>query len=187
MARAAIAVEDTSDEMLLDSGTTSHMIKNKSQFTDSKRCNVQIALGDDSKITASHKGVRKMTWSTKDGDIEVSLSNTLCSKELAMNLLSIPALAKARVCTLLLPSVALLMDMDKDCKLIGRADRYSDGLYYIAEKKPVRTTDEMAQEVAFCALVRDRYAHSVSIKIDTHIPFPSTSSSSYICLQSPVR
>lgn len=45
--------------------------------------------------------------------------------------------------------------MDKDCKLIGRAARHSDGLYYIAERRPMSNTDYMAQEVAFCAVVRD--------------------------------
>lgn len=93
VARAAAAVEDTSDEMLLDSDT-SHMIKNKSQLTDSKKCNFRLVLGDDSRITASHREVRKMAWSTTDVDTEVALSDTLCSKELAMNLLSIPALGE---------------------------------------------------------------------------------------------
>lgn len=89
----AVASKDTS--MLLDSGTTTDMVNALDRLQARRQCDIIISLGDNSSIKATHKGACEVTWSSQDTDTSVTLSNTLFSKDLAMNLLSISALARA--------------------------------------------------------------------------------------------
>lgn len=56
-----------------------------------------------------------------------------------MDLLFIPALAKAEVCYVLLPSTALLLDMNDKFEPLGRASINEDGLYPIGTRGTAET------------------------------------------------
>ena len=121
----------SSTSMCLDSGTTSHMVRRGNDLEDAESCSVSIALGDNSTITSTQKGTKKVTWSTPDGPASLSLSNTLASSELAMNLLSAPALTEKRIAVLFMPRYEYLQDMEDEMFMLGTAKKQTDGLYRI--------------------------------------------------------
>lgn len=48
------------DMMLVDSGTSAHISALSKRFSSQQSCNIDIALGDHSKVHVNHKGVRKV-------------------------------------------------------------------------------------------------------------------------------
>ena len=117
--------------MMLDSGTTTHMTPDEDELFSTVNCNVSISLGDDSCVQASCKGTNAVTWSGLEGTTEVHLSETLAARDLAMKLLSVPALTKKGMAVLFLPSKTLIVDLRENYKVIGVSHREDDGLYYI--------------------------------------------------------
>ena len=112
--------------MMLDSGTTAHMTNNVNALAEASRCNVPIALGDNSEINASYRGTRTVTWASKNGETDVHLTGTLSAPKLAMSLLSVPALTAKGLCVLFLPTKALIMDMKDDLSIVGTAHKAND-------------------------------------------------------------
>lgn len=146
------------------------MANKDEKLTDRKQCNVRISFGDSSDIKATHGGIRKVTWSAKKTDTGVLLNNALFSKELAMDLLSVPAFARIGVCSLLLPDCVLLLDIDKSFKLLGRTDVHSDGLYYIGGIQEQDSHLQKNEQSALRAVVKaigafDDISESQNLKI----------------------
>ncbi|PXF39675.1 Copia protein [Gracilariopsis chorda] len=117
--------------MMLDSGTSSHMTRTERSLTDIQSCSVPIALGDKSLLHADRKGIKRVRWTANSCTTEVHLSNTLCSSELAMDLLSVPALAEKGFVVLFTKEQALILDRTENFRVVGIAPRDADGLYYI--------------------------------------------------------
>lgn len=63
--------------MMMVSGNTKHMVHDISRLTQKILCNVDIALLDDPKVIAPHKGNRSFTWSTFETEIDVSMRDKL--------------------------------------------------------------------------------------------------------------
>ena len=120
------------DQLMLDSGTTSHMTPYVEQLHNKKPCNVNISLGDDSTVKATSTGTRVVHWAAHDVVTKVSLSETLASEKLAMSLLSGPALAAKGLYVLFTSEEALIIDSLDNFRVIGNAPKQKDGLYYVA-------------------------------------------------------
>ena len=123
------------DRMLLDSGTTSHMTARSDRVQNQVRYETPISLADDSKVNSRSKGVRTVHWKTENGNVKVSLSNTIVAPDIATSLLSVPALAKKNIAELFLPGRAILFDLEKNFKFLGQAAQNRDGLYYIDDQQ----------------------------------------------------
>lgn len=123
------------DIILLDSGTTSHMTLISKNVTSKESCAVHLMLGDDSKVKASTRGVRRVQWQTENGPCTVSLSNTLVLKDLTMSLLSIPALVQKQIATLVLPRKALFIDLKYEYSILGKATQVEYGMFYISDNQ----------------------------------------------------
>lgn len=61
MTRANNASAMKTSNMMLNSGSAAHMVKEKSMFTEKKRGNIEIELGDAPVIHASHKETSTVT------------------------------------------------------------------------------------------------------------------------------
>lgn len=57
--------------MMLDFGTAAHIFNKVEKFTDWKRCDVRVSLGDNSEIKATRTDIRKVTWSIQKTDADV--------------------------------------------------------------------------------------------------------------------
>ena len=131
VAKALVSKSSLPRVMMLDSGTTTHMTNDVETLQNTALCEVPISLGDDSKIVANYRGSRVVTWQSQDGVTEVRLSGTLAAPDLAMSLLSIPALTEKGFCVLFLPQNAIIMDIEDNLRIVGTAFKDSDGLFYI--------------------------------------------------------
>ena len=100
-----------------------------------KKCNVDIALGDDSKFKAAQKGKSKFKSHTQYGVRTINLSDTLVSKILAMTMLSVPALLEKMIGVLFLPGKALFIYFEDEMKILGTAAQAEDGLFYISDQQ----------------------------------------------------
>ena len=89
------------DRLMLDSGCTSHMTPLKDRVDRQHKCDQKVSLADDSSVTAKVKGVCTVKWQTQDGIEEVRLSETLVVPDLAMSLLSVPALVRKNILSLI--------------------------------------------------------------------------------------
>ncbi|KAI0557487.1 Ribonuclease H [Gracilaria domingensis] len=118
------------ERMVLDSGTTSHMTPEENSLSEKEECLVPIALGDDSVVHATKRGVKTVHWTANGQQTEVSLSNTLSSSSLAMNLLSVPALTEKDFCVLFTKKRAVIFDENDAYRPIAVAPKELDGLYY---------------------------------------------------------
>ena len=121
------------DRMMLDSGCTSHMTPKKDRVGKQEECAHTIHLADDSTVTAKEKGVRTVQWQTQDGLDDVHLSETLIVPNLAMSLLSVPALVRKNIGVAFLPGKAILIDLEDDYKILGQATQDKDGLFFIGD------------------------------------------------------
>lgn len=121
--------------MLVDSGTTSHMTAYGSRVHSQRKCDTSIHLADDSTVSASKIGVRKVTWQGTLGSTTVSLSNTLVAPNIKTSLLSVPALVNKDIAVLFVPGKALFIDMLQGNTVIGYAKQRPDGLFYIPDKQ----------------------------------------------------
>ncbi|KAI0557397.1 GAG-pre-integrase [Gracilaria domingensis] len=108
------------------------MTSSADDLNDRSACHIPISLGDDSEIVAAERGSRSFTWNFEGISNSVSLSNTLASPELAISLLSIPALTSKRLGVLFMPTMAFIIDLKENLRILGVAPRQSDGLYYIS-------------------------------------------------------
>ena len=107
------------------------MIPDENELQGTEECHVSISLGDDSNVYASSKGTKAVTWSGPEGLTQVHLSETLAARDLAMRLLSVPALTRKEMAVLFLPKKALILDLRSNLRVIGIAQKDADGLYYI--------------------------------------------------------
>lgn len=141
--------------IMLDSGTTAHMTPYAGTVQNKCGCNVDIALGDDSIISAKMKGVRKVRWQGADGPVTVSLTDTLIAPDATLSLLSVPALTKKDIAVLFLPGKAILFDIKDNNSVLGYAKQGSNDLYYIDDNRdefPVDVTGETSHVRAFMAV-----------------------------------
>lgn len=139
------------DRMLLDSGTTSHMTPLSNRVHGTTDCDVSIRLADDSTVKASATGVRSVHWMSALGRSKVNLSDTLVAKDVALSLLSVPALARKNIATLFMPDKAFFIDLENKNSILGQAARGSDGLFYIEdcqESVPVTPTEVELNTIA---------------------------------------
>lgn len=130
VARAMMANIEN-DALMLDSGTNSHMTPKLECLHGVDECNIALHLDDDLKIKATHTGFCNVKWNGQDGATAVNLNIVLYSPNMAMILLSIPALASKNIHTLFTRDMAKIMDADDGYCVLGIAPRGKDGLYYI--------------------------------------------------------
>ena len=133
MARTGSQSIGRPDVMMIDSGTTSHMTSMAYKVYDKEACHVAIKLADDSEITATQVGVRKVKWQGPDRTMNVSLTDTLVAADIKTSLLSVPALVKKDIGVLFLPGKAMFLDLLDKNKILGYATQKTDGLYYISD------------------------------------------------------
>lgn len=88
--------------------------------------NVDIALGDDSIISANIKGVRKVNWQNDDRPVTVPLTNTLIAPDKALGLLYIPKLTKKHIPVLFLQEKSILFDINDKKSVLGHAKQGFD-------------------------------------------------------------
>lgn len=74
-------------------------------------------------------------WWTQYGVCTIILSDILFSKNLAMSILSLPALVKKGVKSLFLPRKALFIDLEDKMKILGTVTQAEYGLFYISDQK----------------------------------------------------
>lgn len=77
--------------MLLDSGTTSHMTPSIHNGRDRSERQVSISLGDEATVVSSDKWTWSVHWYAEQSMINFDLSETQIEEDLAMNLISGPA------------------------------------------------------------------------------------------------
>ena len=154
---------------MVDSGTTSHMTSMSSRVSDKTDCTVAIRLADDSEVTATQVGVRKVTWQGLKGTTNVSLSETLVASDFKTSLLSVPALVKKDIGVLFLPGKAMFLDLLDKNNILGYATQGADGLFYIADsqdKNPVDSSDDEATVRATMAIATRAVAQAESNSSD---------------------
>lgn len=117
--------------MMLYSGTTSHMTPCSQNIEDGESCNVQILLANDSAVPAEVKITRNVLWASETGVTKIYPSNTLAAPDLAMSLLSAPALTAKGILILFAPERARVVDAKDKFKVISMEKRCSDEMYYI--------------------------------------------------------
>ena len=107
----------TTDMMMLDSGTSSHMTPHVERVSEKRDCEIPISLADNSTVTAKSKGKRSVTWNGEDGLVKLGLSNTLVSKRLSCSLLSVPALVRKGISVIFTSGKAMMVDVDNNSML----------------------------------------------------------------------
>ena len=158
------------DRLMLDSGTTSNMTAMAEKVHSKTGCNVSITLADNSALNASKKGTRTVQWYSDSGPQRVHLSQTLVTPEMAMSLLSVPALVRKNIGVLLIPQKALLIDLEEKFLILCQALQDTHGLFYISDyevARPVASSDAEKQIVLeMMAISRHhvKYAVGKSIK-----------------------
>lgn len=160
------------DQIMLDSGTTSHMTKLIDRVHSRHKSDVEVRLADDSVVEASEVGVRTVRWMTDDGQDAVHLSETLVIPTLASSLLSVPALVNKNISVLFLPGQALLVDLEDDYRILGRASQSDDGLFYIPDHQVSDSPKQSANstlEKSMMAIVR-RESKPHAKKNDSSLP-----------------
>ena len=125
----------TQNRLMIDSGTTSHMTPKSETVDDRSDCNIPIWLADDSKAFATCKGTRRVTWCSENGPVNVSLSDTLVSEDIAPNLLSVPALVRKGIFVLFMEGKAILFDSKDGFSVLAYALQDEDGLFYISDQQ----------------------------------------------------
>lgn len=91
------------------------------QVISKNHYDVDISLGDDSKVDADQRGTRKVKWQTKERACTISLLEALVSQNIAMSMLSVPALVKKEIAVFLLLGKALFIDLSDGMKIRGTA------------------------------------------------------------------
>ena len=165
MARTGSQSIGRPDVMMIDSGTTSHMTSMADKVYDKEACHVAIKLADDSEITATQVGVRKVKWQGPDRTMNVSLTDTLVAADIKTSLLSVPALVKKDIGVLFLPGKAMFLDLLEKNKILGYATQKTDGLYYISdlqEESPVDNSDDEETVWALMAVAKGATAQAVT-------------------------
>ena len=135
--RAAMAKtkQPGEDVMLVDSGTTSHITARSETVSSRSGCDISIALGDDSKVKATEKGDRRVQWAGEDGPRTIRLSETLIADDIAISLLSVPALVNKGIGVIFLPGKAMFVDLQDNMKVLATASQAEDGLFYISDQQ----------------------------------------------------
>lgn len=161
--RAAVALvmmaqhrPNNSGRMTPDSRTTAHMVTNAGILDDATKFDVGIALRDDPLVKASHQ------WDTAISRTPLSLSITLASSDLNMDLLSVPALADKGLCVFFMPGKAYIKDKNDEMSVVGTVNKEAGGLYSIG-------INENCWETSFeDGLGRAIMAKAFALSVDKH-------------------
>lgn len=121
------------DRIMLDSGTTTHITPYGDRVENKKVHEVSITLADESTVSSSHCGVRKVKFMADDGPHKISLSKTLVVPNAGMSLLSVPALTKKDIGVFFMPGFAVMYDLSDECSVLGYAEQDEDGLYFVRD------------------------------------------------------
>lgn len=97
------------DKMMLDSGTTSHLTPLADRVQSTTRSDIYSTLADNSKMRATHVGLRKVR--IQDDVRSVSLSDTLIVPDAGMSLMSVRALVNKNTSVLFMPGHAVMFDI----------------------------------------------------------------------------
>lgn len=119
--------------MMIDPDTTSHMTGRTNHVFNRTECDGSINLANESYVTATKMGFRKINWQGLTRPMEVTLAKTLVTLDIKRNLLTIPALVKKDSTVLFVPGKALFIDLQNENNILGYAKQETDGLFYIAE------------------------------------------------------
>lgn len=121
------------DIMMLESGTTSHLTPCEDRIQATTSSDLSFTLADNSKMRATHSGVRKVRMQSDNGVRAVSLSKTLLVPGAGMSLMSVPALVEKGIGVLFLPGFAVMFDLEDSDHVLGFAKQNTDGLFYVAD------------------------------------------------------
>ncbi|KAI0558871.1 hypothetical protein FGB62_182g05 [Gracilaria domingensis] len=137
---------------MIDSGTGAHMTCDSSSLTRTQHCIVPIALGDNSLLNAHIKGTKRVQWQANNLTTEIHLTYTLCSSNLAMELLSVPALADKNMVVVFTKTHAVILDAQNEFVPIGIGSRDTDDLYYVG--KPAFATNVSLDKAMMAAVLQ---------------------------------
>lgn len=146
--------ERSADRIMLDGGTTTHPKPKSGKVLDHRVIDSLIYLADDSIISASHVGARKMNVQNDDGNMRISSSDAPIVPDSSMSLLSIPALMSKNIAVMFILGYATLLDIRDVLKSLGCATQDKDGLFYVNDDgsaQPPKTAKSSVARV--CAMV----------------------------------
>lgn len=123
----------SSDLMMIDSSTTLHITPFGKKVSSVWSCNVNIALGDDSKTRAYRQGARRVQRNGEDGPVFVTFFNTLVAQGVSLSLLSFPVPVQKGLEVLFVPERAFIINMKDGKNVVGYAYKGPDGLFYIGD------------------------------------------------------
>ena len=141
MARTSNA-RRSSDSMMIDSGTSSHITPFEHKVSNLEECDVTITLGDDSTVPSVTQGTRRVQWQGEDGPVNVNLSNTLVAPDVSLSLLSVPALVEKGLAVLFVPTRAFIININDGNTIIGTASQGTDKLFYISDHADAYPDDQ---------------------------------------------
>lgn len=142
------------DRMMIDSGTTAHMTARAERVSMKTACESSVQLADNSSMHSESMGTRTVQWITDSGRESVHLSNTLICPDVAISLLSVPALVNKNIAVMFLPGAGFLVDLEDDCSILGTFEQDEDGLFYISDnQKSVPAGKNASTESGFTAMI----------------------------------
>lgn len=121
------------DAMMLDSGTTSHLIRIEDIGQLKTSCDVSFKIAEDSKKNATNNGKRDFTLLGDDGTRSVSLWDTIVLPNSAIRMIYVSALVKKYVGVPFITEYPILFDLLDSNIVLGFAQQRTDGLLYIRE------------------------------------------------------
>lgn len=127
----------------------------KSCVNKMQQCDQAIDLSDDSSVTAKQKGVQTVKSQPPDGVKDVHLSETLFVPDLAMSLLSVPALVRKKIGVMFLPGKAVFIGLEDDFCILAEAFQDKDGLFYIpddeTDRRAMKSSDKCVSSMVAIA------------------------------------
>ena len=146
------------DVMFVDSGTTSHITARTETVPSRSGCDMRVVLCDVSKVMATEKGDRRVQWAGEGGPHTIKLSETLIADDIAISLLSVPALVNKGIGVIFLPGKALFVDLKDNMEVLATAPQAEDGLFYISDQQdsvPTVSTTPTADFKAMMAIAKE--------------------------------
>lgn len=158
------------DMMMLDCGTSSHMNPKSERVSVKKVCIVSILFVVDFAVSATEKDTRSAHSKTEDGSMQVNPSEILIASNVAINLLSIPALIK-NISVLFMPEKVFPINLERKFTAVDCAHHNQDRLFYISNNQdsiPVhRSAHTDKKKTAMLAILQNYFSSMAMAKTDS--------------------
>lgn len=146
-----------SDDVVVDSGASTHLFNSLRWFTSLKPCNaVKILVANKDVLIATKSGTVDLLISVGNKDVRVTFSNVLFVPELKVNLLSVPMMDRAGLSVSISKGVCVIRNPREE--VIGRASRCGESNLYKLTVKPTSrpsSTLSAALSATLSALTKD--------------------------------